>query len=144
MEIIMQIISAFVSITGLVLGGFVSKIAFGTSKSMFIDTILYIISMIILSSMEFDSFFISVFVYFITGFFIIISIRAVTTSFGFVSNMINEKKEVKINESIILNLIKNLKRKNFKKKDIEEILVKSGFKEKEVKNIGDGFYKIKN
>jgi hypothetical protein len=144
MDILLQLISALVSIAGLSLGGFVSKIAFGYSKSMLLDTILYIFAIILLSNASFDNVYFGLFVYFIVGFLTILTIRAITTLFGLVSKRIKDEESIKIEESRLLNLIKNLERSGMKKKDIEKILTKSGFDEKEVKFYSNEFSRLKD
>lgn len=144
MDILLQIVSALVSIAGLALGGFISKIAFGYSKSMVLDTVLYIFAMILLSNISFGSVYIGIIVYFIVGFLTILSIRAFTTIFGIVSSRVHEKNASKIEESRLVNLIKNMERSSIKPKDIERILSSSGFDEKEVKFHINEFKKLKD
>lgn len=144
MDILIQIVSALVSIAGLALGGFVSKIAFGYSKSMILDTVLYIFAMILLSNISFDSVYAGIIVYFIVGFLMILSIRALTTIFGIMSSRVKEKNASKIEESRLVNLIKNMERSSIKPKDIEKILSSSGFDEKEVKFHVNEFKKLKD
>lgn len=134
---VLQIIGTLALIFGFSLGELTSSKAFGKINKpwiYFLNTILFIIIIsIIFSSLSMKTNPLLVFfIYFVSGFFVIVGIRGVTSVAGFYGTKYYEEKKYKLYSSQILGLIRNLRKNGIKDNKIKKILLKSHFKEKDV------------
>lgn len=142
MSLFLQIITTLFLILGVICGELISTKVFGELKKVWLYFLeifgfvfLIVLMLNTIAIFEYSKPLI-VFLYFISGFLVIVFVRGIVSGIGFFSERTKRIIKKKINElDYIFGLKKALERRGFKKEEIIRILKEVGFSKSKIEKV---------